>query len=220
MLPKTLRKLKRRLFPSDFDRELVKWFSADGDGTKRLDYDLNENSLVIDLGGYKGQFASDLFSKYLCKVMVFEPIAEFFESMQQRFAKNPKIQPFMVALGEKDKEEFFYLDNDGTSINNKSNKSESFKRKVIFRDIEAFFKENAIESVDLIKINIEGGEYDLLEYLLEKNMITKFKNIQVQFHKYIPNSEAMMTAIQTKLAATHHLKWQYRFVWENWTLND
>lgn len=208
--------IRRKFFPSDFDKELTRWFGDDGDYNYRLEYDLNENSLVIDLGGYKGQFASDLFGKYMCKVLVFEPIKEYYEMIQDRFKKNPKIDAFKFALGEHDKTEFFYMDDDGTSINNKSGRDESFKQEVVFRDIEAFFKEQNITSVDLVKINIEGGEYDLLEYILEKDMAKIFKNIQVQFHKYINNSEEKMVSIQTKLQKTHEINWQYRFVWENW----
>lgn len=208
--------LRRKYFPTDFDKELSRWFGDDGDYYYRLEYDLDENSVVIDLGGYKGQFASDLFAKYRCNVLVFEPISEYYDLIQDRFKRNPKIEAFKFALGEQEKTEFFYLDNDGTSINNKSGRDESFKQEVIFRDIEAFFKEKNITSVDLIKINIEGGEYDLLEYILEKDMAKIFKNIQVQFHKYIANSEEKMVSIQTKLQKTHEINWQYRFVWENW----
>lgn len=208
--------IRRKYFPSDFDKELTRWFGDDGDYYYRLEYDLNENSIVIDLGGYKGQFASDLFGKYRCNVLVFEPIKEYYDFIQDRFKNNPKIDAFKFALGEQDKSEFFYLDADGTSINNKSGRDESFKQEVKFRDIEIFFNEQNITSVDLIKINIEGGEYDLLDYIIEKDMAKIFKNIQVQFHNYIANSEEKMVSIQNKLTKTHQISWQYRFVWENW----
>ena len=69
---------------------------------------------------------------------------------------------------------------------------------------------------DLIKINIVGGEYEVLEILLKNNMISIFKNIQVQFHDFIvDNAKERMNAIQKKLALTHVLTFQYEFVWEN-----
>ena len=38
-----------------FDKEsLERWFKDNGDETHRLNYNLNKNSLVIDLGGYLG----------------------------------------------------------------------------------------------------------------------------------------------------------------------
>ena len=42
----------------------AQWFKDNGDKTHRLNYNLNEKSIVFDLGGYEGQWASDIFSKY------------------------------------------------------------------------------------------------------------------------------------------------------------
>jgi len=139
MLNKLFRIIKKKYFPSEFDKEINRWFNDDGDSTKRLYYNITENSLVIDLGGYKGQFASDIFSKYLCNIFIFEPISDFYKILKERFERNRKIQVFNIALGNEDKEEIFYLDNGSTSIINRSNKGDTFKRKVMFRDIEVFF---------------------------------------------------------------------------------
>jgi hypothetical protein len=95
------------------------------------------------------------------------------------------------------------MDNDETSINNRSGIGNSQKQEVIFRDIETSFKEKKITSVDLIKINIERGEYELLEYILDKDLAKVLKNIQFQFHKYITNSDEKMLSIQKKLEKTH-----------------
>jgi hypothetical protein len=34
-------------------------------------------------------------------------------------------------------------------------------------------------------MNIEGGEYDLLEYMIKNQLTEKFENIQVQFHENV-----------------------------------
>jgi hypothetical protein len=93
--------LRRKYFPNDFDKEIIRWFRNEGDYCYRLEYNLNQNSIVIDLGGYKGQFASDIHSKYLCKVLVFDPIKSYFELIQGRFKKNSYIDAFNFALGKK-----------------------------------------------------------------------------------------------------------------------
>ena len=67
-----------------------------------------------------------------------------------------------------------------------------------------------------MKINIEGGEYDLLEHFLESGFIKNINNIQIQFHDFIPNAEERMKKIQYELEKTHSLTYQYPFVWENW----
>lgn len=81
-----------------------------------------------------------------------------------------------------------------------------------------FLKENNIKTIDLMKINIEGGEYALLEHLIEAGHIKEIKNIQIQFHDFVPDADKRMCKIQSGLEETHFLTYQYRFVWENWRL--
>jgi hypothetical protein len=69
---------------------------------------------------------------------------------------------------------------------------------------------------DLLKINIEGGEYEVLPRLISTGVIKGVDNLQLQFHKLGPESESQMTAIQLQLSMTHELTWRYRWVWENW----
>ena len=83
-----------------------------------------------------------------------------------------------------------------------------------------FEKELAGRTVDLMKVNIEGGEYELLEHLIAKGLVPRIRNIQVQFHEdVIPRAARRMERIQSSLAKTHHLTWQERFIWENWELS-
>ena len=39
--------------------------------------------------------------------------------------------------------------------------------------------------IDLLKINIEGGEYEVLENLIENDLIKNIDNIQIQFHDFV-----------------------------------
>ena len=50
------------------------WFECNGDKTLRLDYKLNQESFVIDLGGYEGEWSADIFCKYGSNIYVFEEI--------------------------------------------------------------------------------------------------------------------------------------------------
>ena len=83
-------------------------------------------------------------------------------------------------------------------------------------EAKAFFDRNGIGEIDLMKINIEGGEYEFLEYLLDTGLAVKIKNVQVQFHDFVPNAETRTKSIQERLSQTHSLTYQYEFVWENW----
>ena len=101
ILKRIFQKIRTKFFPSRHEKLVKKWYEDDGENKHRLTYDLNESSLVIDLGGYKGQWASDIFAKYLCEIHVFEPIKSFAEKITSRFLKNSKIHTHQFGLGSK-----------------------------------------------------------------------------------------------------------------------
>ena len=102
--------LKEKFFTSPHELMVQKWYSDGGDFAMRFSYDLDENSVVFDLGGYKGQWASDLFSRYKCYIFVFEPVALFAEIISDRFKKNDQIQVFACGLSAKTRKEQINVD--------------------------------------------------------------------------------------------------------------
>src|SRR5262245_41613771 len=109
-------RLRIALFPSDQDREVQRWYSDGGDERFRYDYDLGGNSLVLDVGGYKGQWASDIYARYNCRVLVLEPVRQFADAMEKRFQRNPQIEVVCLALGATSRQEAIALDEDGSSM--------------------------------------------------------------------------------------------------------
>ena len=69
-----------------------------------------------------------------------------------------------------------------------------------------------------MKMNIEGGKYDLLEHLIVRGLILNIENIQVQFHDFVPDAASRMGGIKMNLAKTHVLTYEYESVWENWKI--
>lgn len=195
------------------ERTYHQWVAAKGDKTLRLDYDLSPESVVLDLGGFEGQWASDIFSMYLCKVHVFEPVKAHFETIARRFRQNPNIHVYSFGLAASNRIERIAVAGDASSIvRAQSEDSESI-------DIVAagdFMDEHIRGTIDLIKINIEGAEYELLEHLIDRGITSRLKNIQVQFHDFVPQAAERMARIQERLRATHELTYQYLFIWENW----
>ena len=195
-----------------------RWFADNGDKTLRLYYDLRKDSLVFDVGGYEGQWTSDIYSMYRCQVHVFEPVEEYAKNIERRFFNNPDIVVHPFGLSDRNWTTKLALDKDSTSAFKPINTSVDAS----FVEAAAFFADNNITFIDLLKVNIEGGEYDLLDYLLdicsESNI--RIGNIQVQFHDFIPNATIRMDDIHKRLSITHELTYQYMFVWENWTLKE
>lgn len=177
----------------------------------RLRYDLGPQSLVVDVGGYEGQWASDIYGMYRCRVEVFEPIPEFAERIRQRFKQNPDIRVHEAGLGPRSEDVAFSLQADGTS----QFRAGGGTCMVRMKSIEDAFKDYP-QDIDLMKINIEGGEYDLLESMIAHGLVKRVKNLQIQFHDHMPKAKERMEAIQNELAKTHKTTYQFPFVWENW----
>lgn len=212
-----LRKIINRVIPSKQARRVKPWLKINGDKTLRLNYDLNETSIVFDLGGYEGQWASDIFSKYQSNIFVFEPCLEYANNIKERFSRNKQIKVFPFGLGKEDKRLLLYSHNDASSVYKpKYGKPD----EVEIKKASTFLESNNISKIDLMKINIEGGEYDLLEELIATGATKMTKNIQVQFHDFVPDAYARMKNIHNLLSVTHQPTYQYEFVWENWVLKD
>lgn len=215
ILNRLCKKIKLKYFPTLHESEVKRYFKDGGDERFRFDFDyLNINSLVIDLGGYKGQWASDIYSKYNCNILIFEPVSFFYGNIVNRFKFNSKIKVFNLALGESRKIEQIGLVDDGSSQFVKSGDMDIMQ----FEDVAFFLNENKIDKIHLLKINIEGGEYGLLRRLIETDLIKKIENIHVQFHDFVPDAENQMNEINLQLQKTHKLSLQYKFVWENWNI--
>lgn len=191
-----------------------KWIKNHGDKTLRLTYELSKNSIVFDVGGYEGQWASDVYAKYNCTIHIFEPVQPFVQQIKNRFKNNKRIIIHDFGLSNKTTQTTISLEHDASSLYLNSNN----KVMVKIIDIYEFIKQKNIHEIDLIKINIEGGEYDLLERIIQTGLVTKIKNIQVQFHDFIPNAQQKMTAMQNQLKKTHQPTYQYPFIWENWQI--
>lgn len=207
-------KLRQKYFPTPQELMVRKWHADGGDYVLRFNYDLNDQSIVLDLGGYEGQWASDLFARYQCPIFIFEPVAAFANRIRNRFAKNEKIQVHQYGLGGVSRSEEISIAGDGSSVFGKSRNKETIE----IVDISGWIENNlnTDQSIDLMKINVEGGEYELLDRLIETHLVDRIKNIQVQFHQVMPDSAARMERIQSQLMKTHKPTYQYTFVWENW----
>jgi FkbM family methyltransferase len=196
-------------------KNIEQWFKDNGDYTLRLNYDLNKNSVVFDIGGYEGWFTEQINNKYGSKIYCFEPLPKFATLIQTKFSGFNNILVFPLAISDKNEKETIYFKNDGTSTQVITN--EAFVIDSI--TLDKVMTDNNITNISLIKINIEGDEYRLLEHMIKNNLIEKCDNIQVQFHDFIEHYDLRYGYIKYELEKTHHLTYQYPFVWENWEIN-
>ena len=72
--------------------------------------------------------------------------------------------------------------------------------------------------MDLLKINIEGEEYAVLDTLYKNNMLTRIDNIQIQTHPFVKKARAKYMKMDYQLNTTHKKTYFYPWIWENWKL--
>lgn len=212
-----LRIIRRDILRDPFLIEIQRWFDADGDNLLRYKYPLNADSIVWDLGGYLGDYTYQIRMKYNCKVYLFEPISKFYESCSQRFQNDQNVVCLPFGLSNHTGE-FEMNENDDKSSFEKPN--DNISNNVIARleSVTETFENLGTNQIDLLKINIEGGEFDVLEALLDSSYINQVRFLQVQFHNFIPESNFRRKIIRDRLSNTHQEMWNYPFVWESWEL--
>jgi FkbM family methyltransferase len=193
--------------------EIGRWFNDRGDYTHNITYDLNENSIIMDLGGYTGVWVQQMIEKYNPNVYILEPVPSFYDGMVSKFKNNPKVRLLNAGVGIEDREGIIYMNGDGSS----SNLTNGDNINVKFNTLETILNNFGLEYVDLIQINIEGDEYSLLENMILTGLINKFKNIQIQFHLGIENDVERREKIRNNLLDNgFKIKFDYPFFWEAW----
>lgn len=172
----------------------------------KKDYLFNQDSIIYDLGGYNGDFTAEMYDRYKCNIYCFEPVKVFYDSIVERFKGIDKIKVFQLAVCDVNETVKFHIQKDSSGI------SDSGEANVECVTFDKILKH---DFVDLVKMNIEGAEYALLEDMIEKDLIRRCGNIQVHFHK-LGNYQVNYDNIRKHLGKTHKTDYYHSFVWENW----
>jgi len=198
--------------------ESYKAFRKDGAQARITDFsDLEPGAVVLDFGGFEGSWTEQvLAAQPQARVHVFEPHPGFAEKLRQRFADRPTVTVHACALGRE--AGTLQLSDAGDASSAVADHSRSFAAPV--KAARDFFAETGIAQVQLAKINIEGGEYELLPALIEAGLIRGITRLVVQFHLFRPENREARKAITDRLAETHEIAWAYPFVWEEWRLKS
>ncbi len=194
-----------------------RWNDVRGDDIHRLNYPLNENSIVFDIGGYEGSWSQKIFDKYQPNIYIFEPVKSFYNIIKNKFKDNEKVKIFHFGLGAKNENIEISIDGDGSSHISENN---SIKETIEIKSLVEFIEKNNLNKIDLVKINIEAAEFDLLDDVLKNDKAKIFNDIQVQFHTFIPDCVERRDAIRAELSKTHKLTYDFTFIWENWKLKN
>ena len=187
---------------------------------KRVTYPLNENSLVIDVGGLTGDWAARMYCLYSCFIDVYEPHPKLSKQAIMNFKGNKKVNIFNFGLGNKNDRLTLYGENANASLHEYDIGFHTQNIVDIKKTSEIFNKLYNNKIIDVLKINVEGAEYDILPDLIDNYDMRKIKNLQIQFHTNVDNYDQKRNIIRESLSKTHSKTWDWNYIFENWTLNE
>tara|TARA_R100000030_G_scaffold57706_1_gene43443 strand:- start:1199 stop:1816 length:618 start_codon:yes stop_codon:yes gene_type:complete len=201
--------------------EIDAWWESNAENTLRLNYPLNEDSIVFDLGGCRGTFAEKIYNKYESNIYIFEPLSKFIKEIKKTFKENNKVRVFDYGVSGKTGDLDLVVSEDASYLISHRDVEDADGRDIETVKIKSFkdaYDETGVDKIDLMKINVEGAEYEIMQNIFDNDLVSKINNFQIQFHDITDDSERLVLDIREKLSETHNLDWKFDWVWENWSL--
>jgi FkbM family methyltransferase len=155
---------------------------------------LNSQSIIIDLGGHKGEFSSILNQKHDCICHVVEAMPELHAAIRQ----THKIRTYHFAASDTDGIVAFHISSNPES-NSLVRKTEEFAKtiEVPTISIPSFMKKLEISKIDLLKMDIEGAEIAVFRGMPD-DLLRSIPQITVEFHDFIPEMKLEHDVLNVK----------------------
>ena len=142
---------------------------------------LNSRSLVLDLGLHKGQFSRFVSLEYGCSVVGLEANPSLYKVLEPL----PRAQFMNLAISQTNSSVLFNIsaNPEAGSVLEEMTLPFGVSSKVEVPGItlDTLFVKLSISRVDLLKVDIEGSEFDMLAGASEESL-SKVAQITVEFH--------------------------------------
>jgi len=136
---------------------------------------------VADIGahiGYYTRVASGLVGSGGA-VYAFEPDPENFKLLQKNIGRMKNVKPYQLAVSDKTgRIDFYHYDARSGVHSTLPNVPLDFQKKKISveaTDLDSFFAKLGVSKIDIIKMDIEGGEYAALQGM--KKILSENRNL-------------------------------------------
>lgn len=167
--------------------------------------ELTKDSVVIDCGAYEGNWSREIARKYGARVFAYEPCREFYSKAVNANAPFENVRVFNHGIGAITRVESFGVNNDSSGLFDKGGET---REKVEIVNLFVALSRRVIDEVALLKLNIEGMEYEVMEMITADWIVaSRFRNILIQWHGNAPAAESRRVKIHQDLMRTHELVW-------------
>jgi FkbM family methyltransferase len=148
---------------------------------------IDSESLVIDLGANVGQFSEGITSEFNCQCYALEAVPAVYAQIKE----DRLIKKFNCAVSDRNEPLKIYI-SDNRECNSISQEAASLYglQGAISVDgitLETFLKDQEIDLIDVLKIDIEGAEEAVFNSTSDATLC-KIKQITIEFHDFVPGS--------------------------------
>jgi FkbM family methyltransferase len=177
-------------------------------------FPIGPGCVVIDVGAYVGEWTAAISDRYTPTIFAFEPTSEGTGELDRVAAVRPNVHVLRYGLGRRDEVVSFALAGPGSSAFEAAGAYGVSEERL--RDVVGVFDELGLDHVDLMKVNIEGGEFDLFERLIEADRLRAIDLLLIQFHEWHPDAYRRRRRIRGHLAESHEEIWDFPWIFECW----
>lgn len=155
---------------------------------QRLNKEKKDKKIVFDVGANIGDYSKNCL-KYLenTEIYAFEPSKKTFNELKKNL-RNTKVKIFNFGFGEKKEKKDLFYDKETSGLASLYNRKLEYrkifftkKEKIEIETIDSFCKKNSIQRIDLLKIDVEGNEFNVLKGAKKMLKNKKIKGIQFEF---------------------------------------
>jgi FkbM family methyltransferase len=141
------------------------------------------NLIILDIGANIGITVND-FIGHAKQIYAIEPESKNYEALEKNktFNQWDNVKLIKAAIAEKDGEMELNLNPTNITTHSLITSHKHGSEKVRIITFETLFKENNIEKVDFVKLDIEGYETIVLLGEDFKKMSSKINMIEIEFH--------------------------------------
>lgn len=145
---------------------------------------------VIDMGANVGLWTKYILSKGAEKVYSFEPNKRALKDLKKAFSDDERVTIFDQAIYRENTELEFFAGNNSTtsSLYDQINDGGGFTYNVKAITLDEAIKLTGEESIDLVKMDIEGAEFDVIQSI-SKDTFKKIKSFMIECHDYLFKEE-------------------------------
>ncbi len=188
-----------------------------------VDADLPDDAVVLDVGAFEGEWSARVLARADARgggsllIHAFEPEPGAITRLRGTVGRDERVQIHSFGLAGGDRLAPLSVGGPGSSVYDNPSVPMTFgSAEVHLRDVADVLSSLNVHHIDLVKINIEGGEFELIDRMHETGWLARTGPVIVQFHEFAPKAHRARRRNRRQLAKTHRCTWNYPWVYERW----